>query len=428
MKVAKLYNAFKKSSGVSTDTRDIQDGNMFFALKGEQFNGNQFVSMAFERGARYAVVDEPQGVLNDNCFMVDNVLEMLQEMAQYHRKKFEMPMIAITGSNGKTTTKELMVNILARKFKVHYTKGNLNNHIGLPITLLTINEEHQISVVEMGANHKGEIERLAELADPDYGLITNLGNAHLEGFGGIEGVIKGKTELYRYLKAKNRPVFVDETDSILMQNAREMTKIPYGEKSYRLEMTEEFPTLLLHWNSKKVSTHLAGKYNMQNICAAIAVGRYFNVPEHHISEAIEDYVPQNSRSQVLEKMDNTIILDAYNANPTSVAAALDNLYRYASHRKYKVAALGDMLELGDESEKYHKEVVEMLKEYAFDKVILVGNCFSRVDTPEKFVVFKEVNQAAHWLKEQPVKDAVILIKGSRGLRMEYVFHAIAGTP
>ncbi len=426
MKVGKLYNAFKLSTGVSTDTRAIRKGSMFFALKGERFNGNLFVGQAFENGAQYAVVDEARGVINNNCINVDSSLEMLQKLAQYHRAKYSVPMLAITGSNGKTTTKELIISILNKKFNTHYTRGNLNNHIGLPLTLLDLNEHHHISVVEMGANHQGEIARLAELADPDYGLITNIGKAHLEGFGGIEGVIKGKTELFRCLKAKNRPVFVDEKDPILIQHSQEMVNIPYGAQSLQVEMVSEFPTLSFQWKKNSINTHLAGKYNMQNICAAIAVGNYFNVPEKDICNAVESYIPQNSRSQVVKHKPNTIILDAYNANPTSVAAALDNLYRYPSSHKSKMAALGDMLELGEESDKHHQETVNELKRYDFDRVLLVGSCFSRVKVPEDFHVFNNVEEASQWIEDQPVEDSVILIKGSRGIRMEKVFHAITG--
>ncbi|MFO8054466.1 MAG: UDP-N-acetylmuramoyl-tripeptide--D-alanyl-D-alanine ligase [Bacteroidales bacterium] len=424
MDLSAIYKIFKDSAGICSDTRTIKQDCLFFALKGDNFNGNYFTEEAFEKGAKYAVVDQKEAVINEQCVLVENSLKTLQQLANYHRRRFTIPMIAITGSNGKTTTKEIMVAILQKKYHVHYTAANLNNHIGVPLTLLNLNESHEISVVEMGANHQGEIGQLCQIAEPDYGLITNVGMAHIEGFGSFEGVVKAKSELYDYLQKENRPVFVNEQDRILMAKSNAVSRITYGKIKDKLLVQKEFPTLVIQWNNIPVKTNLTGAYNLDNINAAIAVGNYFRVRKKDMIEAIEQYNPDNSRSQLIQTKNNTIILDAYNANPTSVRAALENLHKYDSGRSEKIVALGDMLEMGTESVKFHEQVVELLKQYHFDQVILVGNTFASLDEAQAFNVFKDSAQAVEFFQSSPPDNALILLKGSRGIRMERLLKAI----
>lgn len=424
MELSAIYRYLKKSKGICTDTRKIEKGSIYVALKGENFNGNDFVQQAFDSGASFAIIDEAQANINENCLLVEDTLKCLQELAQYHRSRFSLPVIGLTGSNGKTTTKELIVKVLKRKFNVHFTIGNLNNHIGVPLTLLELDKNSDISIVEMGANHQGEIELLSELCDPDYGLITNVGKAHLEGFGGVAGVIKGKTELYQHIAKQGRLLFVNEQDPVLLDKSESIPRILYGPQKNNLELIDETPLLKIKWKNHIINTQLTGKYNFQNIQAAIAIGGYFRVSDEDIVAAIEQYSPDNSRSQLLQAGTNQIILDSYNANPSSVKAALDNLMTYKSSHKKKVAILGDMLELGDESDALHAEVVRQLAECGFDKVILVGKDFSFAEKSEQFKVFKDSAEAADFIRANPIQDSVVLIKGSRGIRMERVLTAI----
>ena len=426
MNISQIYRYFLQSTGVCTDTRKIKNGNIFIALKGDNFNGNNFVKYAFESGASFVIVDEKQAVINENCIYVEDGLHTLQKLANYHRNRFTLPVIAITGSNGKTTTKELIISVLKKKFFVHHTEGNFNNHIGVPLTLLNINQKHDISIIEMGANHQKEIESLCVIAEPDYGLITNVGKAHLEGFGGFEGVIKGKTELFKHIKEYGRLLFVNQQDDILMNKSKDIPRMLYGPDKNEISLARESPELHIKWRGELIHTQLPGKYNFQNIQAAIAIGVYFRVEKPLIIQAIEEYNPDNSRSQVIKTSSNTIILDSYNANPTSVVAAIENLKQYQSKHKLKYVVLGDMLELGEHSFAYHKQILETLGENEFDHVLLVGPCFmeSGNSYKTKFHFFEDSLQAAKYIEQHPPEDAVILIKGSRGIKMERILKAL----
>ena len=420
MDLAKIYSIFKRSKGICTDTRKIEKGIVFLALKGNSFNGNRFVSEAFSKGASYAIVDDQDAVIDDRCILVNDALKTLQQLAKFHSNRIHIPLIAMTGSNGKTTTKELLVSILQQKYNVLYTQGNLNNHIGVPLTILRMKPEHELAVIEMGANHQGEIHQLCQIAEPDYGLITNIGNAHLEGFGGREGVIKGKTELYRYIADNGRLLFVNEQDDLLRKYSREIPRVFYGAEKNNIHLISGSPFITFQFNNKEVETQLTGVYNFQNITAAVGVGQYFRIPGHLIIDSVKHYAPDNNRSQLIKSGTNTIILDSYNANPTSVKAALKNLMNYNSSHNSKVVALGDMLELGNESKDFHKEILQILNEYKFDKVILVGPIFSQVAENSKYVTCNNPEEAVKYLKEHPVSDSVLLIKGSRGIQMEKI--------
>ena len=373
-----LYNIYLKNPLVCTDTRKIRSGCLFFALKGENFNGNTFAEQALESGAAYAVVDDFSVVKDSRFLLVDDVLATLQELAKHHRNTWDIPVIALTGSNGKTTTKELIAAVLAKKYRTNATIGNLNNHIGVPLTLLSIQpDENTVAVIEMGANHQQEIAFLCSIAQPTHGLITNIGKAHLEGFGGIEGVKKGKGELYTYLSKKKRVVFVNAQDDTLMEMASK--KHAFGEiVFYRTASSEVDPTLVeetpfvIYENQEKqtIVTHLPGKHNFDNICAALAIGHYFEVPSDDAHRAISDYQPTNNRSQVIEKGSNIITLDAYNANPSSMRAALEHFIRSDASRKMVI--LGDMLELGEEAAAEHLAIGRLVAEGEFAVVILTG--------------------------------------------------------
>lgn len=424
MRISKLYQIFLSSTGVCTDTRKITDGSLFIALKGEHFDGNQFVKQAFNSGAAYALVDNKEAVINENCFLVENSMVALQQLANYHRKRFFFPVIALTGSNGKTTTKELLVAILKQKYNVLYTQGNFNNHIGVPLTLLKLKAEHDIAVIEMGANHQGEIKALCEIAEPDYGLITNIGRAHLEGFGGIQGVIKGKTELYRFIKDSGRLLFVNEQDELLTKHSEGISRVFYGPQKNQLKLSQKTPLLWLQWKQQNIQTQMTGAYNAQNIQAALGIGLYFRVEVDDIIAALESYSPDNSRSQIIHAGTNVIILDAYNANPTSVKVAVENLKAYESKHSSKMIALGDMLELGDESLVFHQQIYDFVKAQDFDKTIFVGQEFKNVVAQHGEHIFDTSSQAAAYLASAPPEDAVVLIKGSRGIRMETLLKAV----
>lgn len=425
MGISRLYQIFLSSTGVCTDTRRITDGSFFIALKGEHFDGNKFVEQAFKSGAAYALVDDENAVINAHCFLVEDTMASLQQLANYHRKRFFVPLIALTGSNGKTTTKELLVAILKRKYNVLYTRGNLNNHIGVPLTLLNLKSEHDIAVIEMGANHQGEIKALCEIAEPDYGLITNIGLAHLQGFGGIQGVINGKTELYRFIKDSGRLLFVNERDELLKKHSQGIPRILYGPEKYQLKLSRKSPLLSFEWKQQHIQTQMTGVYNVDNIQAAVGIGLYFRVDDDDIIAALESYSPDNSRSQILRADSNVIILDAYNANPTSVKVAVENLKAYQSEHAYKMIALGDMLELGEESHILHQEIYNLVKAQHFDKTIFVGPEFKNVARQPDDLTFDNSSQAADFLVSDPPQNAVMLIKGSRGIRMEALLKAIA---
>lgn len=436
MTVEFLYQIFLKHPQVSTDTRAIKKDSIFFALRGENFDGNKFAKEALEKDAAFAVIDDAAVKTDERFILVENTLTALQNLASFHRNKLAIPVIAITGSNGKTTTKELTSAVLSKKFSCYATKGNLNNHIGVPLSLLEMDAKTEIAVIEMGANHVGEIAALCKIANPDFGLITNVGKAHLEGFGGFEGVKKGKGELYDFIAAKNGTIFIngDNYDLLSMaEKAGVKDKVSYGTKQefgcWGL-VKEEFPTLKILWrttfNSKEnaIQTNLTGSYNLENILAAVCIGNYFGVEPGKINAAVEEYVPSNNRSQVVTKGSNTIILDCYNANPTSMTAALVNFSGMMA--KKKIVILGDMLELGNESESLHRTVIEQVGGLSPDEVILIGKEFAAALKKEKidYQNFATTDEAKGYLSKHKFNDAAILVKGSRGSRLEKLFEVL----
>ena len=424
MDITALYTCFKECGKVTTDTRNCPEGSMFIALKGETFNGNAFAKQALEKGCRYAVVDEPQYAEegNPNILLVDNCLEALQGLAREHRRQMGTRIIGITGTNGKTTTKELIATVLQKRYKVLYTQGNLNNHIGVPLTLLNLTKEHELAVVEMGANHPGEIRTLVNIAEPDCGLITNVGKAHLEGFGSFEGVVKTKSELYDYLRnKKNAFVFLDKDNEVLCQASAGLENIGYGMENDGLYVSGKLhacaPFLAFEWKhegvSHDVNTRLIGTYNIKNALVAIAVGCHFEVPAEAICEALNGYIPSNNRSQLTETENNHLIVDAYNANPTSMMAALENFR--LMEVPHKVAVLGDMKELGEGSVEEHRKIVAFLGECGFEKVILVGAEFGKVNT--NFEHYPDVEAVKALFAENKPKGKFMLIKGSNSMKL-----------
>ncbi len=411
MIIHQLYNIYSQHYLVDTDTRKIRKNTIFFALKGNNFNGNTFAKEALNKGASYSVVDEEEHKTHDNIILVDDVLTALQKLATYHRKQLSIPIIGLTGSNGKTTTKELTQKVLSKKFTTTATLGNLNNHIGVPLTLLSMTPKTEIGIVEMGANHPKEIAFLCTIAQPDYGYITNFGKAHLEGFGSLEGVVKAKSELYDYLQNHQKVVFVNPLDKIQLKKTSAIKRVLF-EKSIKLEETNPFVTLRFH--QQKIQSNLIGSYNFNNITAAITIGNYFKVTTKDIVSAIESYIPQNNRSQIIKTAHNTIILDAYNANPSSVSAAIESFSALAS--KNKVLILGDMFELGENSIDEHQLIADLVTAYSFKEVYFVGENFHKINT--KFTVFKTFKNLQNHLKQNPIYNQSILIKGSRGMALE----------
>jgi UDP-N-acetylmuramoyl-tripeptide--D-alanyl-D-alanine ligase len=427
METATLYHYFITYPRVCIDSRNILQDSLFFALKGDQFDGNQFAAAALAQGAAYAIVDDPNVVLSERYLLVADVLTSLQQLASHYRNTFAIPVIGITGSNGKTTTKELVSSVLGTTFKVHYTKGNLNNHIGVPLTLLAMPADTTLAVIEMGANHQGEIAALCQIANPSHGIITNIGKAHLEGFGGIEGVKKGKTELYRFLHERQGVVFVNQDAEYLPALSKSINNcVHYGQVampgSQLITMTGTFPFVTAHYQGKDgqaivVQSQLTGTYNFANIATAIAVGLYFGVADDAIQEAIASYAPDNMRSQIIESGQNRFILDAYNANPTSTKAAVVNFAQYPD--KHKIVILGDMLELGDYSESEHADIVQLCLGLPFEQIILVGSKFALAATGlAKITLFENVASLKKWFNEQDYQGYSFLIKGSRGIRLE----------
>ncbi len=421
MNIEELYDLYLQYPSVQTDTRKLQKGDIFFALKGNNFNGNQFAIEAIESGASYAVIDEAVG--HDRCLIrVDDALTALQQLAKYHREKFSIPFIAVTGSNGKTTTRELVHAVLSSHYIAYATEGNLNNQIGIPLTLLRIKKDGEMAVIEMGANHLKEIESYCAYTLPTHGIITNCGKAHLEGFGGIEGVKKGKGELYDFLKKNNGTAFAfDDYDYLHEMSAGIPEVIWYGTKNGivtgRVKMSEPFLEAEIEGAAfDSVQTKLAGDYNLPNVLCAIAAGKYFHVPDFKIKAAIENYTPSNSRSQLIKMGSNTVILDAYNANPASMRAAIENFARL--HAKNKVLLLGAMMELGDESEKEHEEIVRLINQYEWKDAVFVGRDFKNL--LNNFRYFNSSVEAAEWLKQQHFENTYFLVKGSRSMQMEKV--------
>ncbi len=423
MTIEQLYQVYLKNSSIQTDTRKLKKGDIFFSLSGPNFNGNQFALQALEEGASYAIVDEDVNTWDERIIRVENVLATLQELARHHRECFSIPFIAITGSNGKTTTKELVSAVLASKFTTYTTQGNLNNHIGIPITLLRIKEDAEIAVIEMGANHQKEIAGYCIYTQPAYGLITNCGKAHLEGFGGIEGVRKGKGELFDYLRNHNGTAFVFNDLEYLQLMSEGISKIVSygttgGDVTGKALPGGNFLQVQLT-NAEKpaiIQTQLVGDYNLPNVLCAVAVGNYFGVPLEKITQAIENYAPGNSRSQMVVKGSNHIILDAYNANPSSMQVAIENMVKI--NADIKVLLLGGMLELGEESFHEHQKIIDIIKNYTWDKVVLVGGDYGKIIHP--YIFFNNSVEAGKWFKEQSFENAYFLIKGSRSMQMEKI--------
>ena len=423
MSIEQIYSLFLKNPSIVTDTRKLQKGDIFFALSGPNFNGNLFAKNAIDLGAVYAVVDQEVDSNDDRFIKVNNVLETLQKLAKYHRQQLKIPVIAITGSNGKTTTKELVSTVLATHFKTYTTEGNLNNHIGVPLTLLSIKLDAEIAVIEMGANHLKEIASYCEYTLPDFGLITNCGKAHLEGFGGIEGVRKGKGELFDFLRDNNGTAFVYSDYDYLINMSKDIKSVyAYGTKLGsiigNIVSNDPFLTLTIQdiQELEIVNTQLVGDYNLPNVLCAIAIGKFFKVPFAKIKCAIENYVPSNSRSQLILKESNSIILDAYNANPTSMKAAINN---FASlNAANKVLLIGGMMELGDTSKQEHQDLVDFINKFTWDQVVLVGGDFAFVN--HQFIFFNDSLEAKHWFTSKSFSNRHILIKGSRSMKMERV--------
>lgn len=427
--IEKLYQIYLNSSQViCTDTRKTEKNALFFALKGPNFNANEFAKKAIDSGCYAAIVDEEKYVTDSRIILVEDVLSALQQLASYHRNMFNIPVLAITGSNAKTTNKELINQVISRKYVTLATTGNLNNHIGVPLTLLRLRKEHEFAIIEMGANHQGEINDLCNIARPNYGLITNIGKAHLEGFGGIEGVKKGKGELYAFLKSVNGKVFINGDDVVLNDMAQTNDKITYGTtkiydvigKDCTVGDTVSFKYTTrygnMDWKNKTpIHTRIVGNYNFVNCLGAVCVGNYFKLDDEQIREALESYLPSMNRSQLLKTEKNVIILDAYNANPNSMKAAVENFKNYQAEKK--MLLLGDMFELGQYSSEEHQNVIELLKENKFTDVVLVGHEFYKLpDTTYK--KFETTEACKDYLSKIKVSGHAILIKGSRGMRME----------
>ena len=418
----RIYQYYSKKNIISTDSRKIDEGCVFVALKGERFDGNDFAyQVATEGKAACVIADRKDLPAHERLFIVENSLTTLQHLARLHRERCNIPIIGITGTNGKTTTKELVATTLSKKYNIIYTQGNFNNHLGVPLTLLRIKPETELAVVEMGANHPGEIAQLCEIAQPDYGIITNIGKAHIEGFGSFDGVIKTKNELYQYLRTKGESlktkVFVNGNNELLMKLSDGMDRIVYKTTDNRQRTTDHTsPFLEIDWNNNNIKTHLVGDYNYENVMAAIAVGTYFGVEENLIIEALENYVPSNNRSQFIRSEKNEIVMDAYNANPSSMHHSITNFKNIADDNTLLI--LGDMKELGCESENEHRHIIDLLKELNFDNVILVGEEFKKVSHGTDYMNFNNVEELIDHINQNGIVGKRILIKGSNSTHLE----------
>ena len=423
MEIQKLYTYYLSSGLVSTDTRKIDPGSIFFALKGDKFNANEFAAQALEKGASYVVIDENKHRIDDRCILVEDVLTTLQDLARYHRSQLKIPVIGLTGSNGKTTSKELVNAVLNTKFRTYATRGNLNNHIGVPLTLLAIDSSYEMAVVEMGANHVGEIALLCSIANPTHGFITNIGKAHIGTFGGYENIIRAKSELYQHLITHKGTVFINSQNEVLANMAKRFQApvfYPQSGDYYHCELIGADPYVKVKAeNGEEVAANLVGTYNFENIAASLCIGKYFGVNAGLANEAIRNYIPGNMRSQLVKKGGNTIILDAYNANPSSMKAAIENVASMKADRK--VLILGDMFELEDEADEEHRNIGRLLKIYAFDKVILCGKLMrSAKDESPPAMLFETKSLLAEELKSHPIRDSVVLVKASRGIGLETI--------
>ncbi|MBS1779455.1 MAG: UDP-N-acetylmuramoyl-tripeptide--D-alanyl-D-alanine ligase [Bacteroidetes bacterium] len=425
MEIPSLYELYKQHPSVQTDTRKLKAGDLYFALKGPNFNGNIFALQALDAGAAYAIVDERQYAVNDKCILVEDVLTTLQQLALYHRQQFSIPFIAITGSNGKTTTKELVTAVLRKKYITYATEGNLNNHIGVPLTLLKIRRDAQMAVIEMGANHQKEIEGYCKIALPTHAIITNVGKAHIEGFGGVEGIRKGKGELYDFIRETKGTIFRNADLEYLAEMSQGIaTQVTYGTTDATYtgvpQMDDVFINVSLSEDKTVIHSNLVGDYNFPNLMVAIAVGKYFDVPLTDIKAAIEEYNPDNSRSQWLQQGSNRVILDAYNANPSSMRAAIINFAN--AKLDNKMLWIGAMKEMGSEEHTEHMELVQLAGQYHWSLVILVGKEFNGIT--HNYLHFETSAQAADYIRQHPPANAAILIKGSRGSKMELMAEAL----
>jgi UDP-N-acetylmuramoyl-tripeptide--D-alanyl-D-alanine ligase len=423
MEIENIYQKYLESGKVSTDTRQIAPGSMFFALKGDKFNANEFALQALEKGASYAVVDEIKHATDSRCILVDDVLTVLQKLAQHHRHQLSIPFIGLTGSNGKTTSKELLNAVLSRKYKTLATKGNLNNHIGVPLTILSIDRSIEIAVIEMGANHLGEIAMLCEIANPTHGFITNIGRAHIGMFGGVENIVRAKSELYQHLINTKGIVFINSQNHILSNMAKRFDNplfYPGNGDYYHADLLGADPYVKVKAeNGDEIQTNLIGAYNFENIAVALCIGKFFNVDPKEANAAVAEYSPGNMRSQVVAKGTNTIILDAYNANPSSMQAAIENLAGMKADKK--VVILGDMFELGDDAEKEHRFLGKLIQEKKFSEVLLCGNLVT--STKEEVPIAKQFikkDDLIAALKKDPINNATILVKASRGIGLESI--------
>ncbi len=416
-----IYQKYIQSTGVSIDTRSINEGELFFCLKGDRFNGNKFASQALKAGAKYVVLDDAEYYIeNTAMILVEDSLKTLQDLSAYHRKQLNIPVIGITGTNGKTTTKELIHAVLSSHYNTLSTNGNFNNHIGVPLTLLRINEEHEIAVIEMGANHLGEIAELCNMVQPNFGIITNIGHAHLEGFGSFSNIIKTKIALYHAVKQSAGLVFVNQSDQLLLNESKSLRKVSYGisqDADCNVQLISKTLSLQMLWGKRKIKTKLFGHYNLYNAAAAIAIGQYFKVVDNDIVDSLEAYQPSNNRSQIEEGENNELILDAYNANPDSMKGAL-NFFNCVDYNR-KAVVLGDMLELGDFEEKEHRKILELLEKKNFNFVMLVGPIFYNFkDEFRQFYFQKDSMSTEKYFVSNPLEDYKILLKASRGIKLE----------
>ncbi len=427
MNIESIHSLFLKCSSVSIDTRKIESNSFFVAIKGDRFDANTFANEALEKGASYVIIDNANYYIDERTIVVEDSLKTLQELAKFHRNYLKLPIIALTGSNGKTTTKELINAVLSKKYNTKATVGNLNNHIGVPLTLLSFTPQTEIGIVEMGANHQKEIEFLCEIAQPDYGYITNFGKAHLEGFGGVEGVIKGKSEMYTFLLRNNKTVFVNLDDPIQVEKTNTMKVYSFGvanaNSNVNIINVKANPFVEVSFLDKKVHTNLIGLYNSNNINAAIAIGKYFGVANEDIKQALEEYVPENNRSQLIHRKTNEIILDAYNANPSSMAVAISNFIQL--ERENKTVILGDMFELGLDSISEHRIVIESLINHKDIQCFFVGKDFyhTKIES-EHFHFYETFDDFSNDFKHHQYQDKIILIKGSRGMALERTLELI----
>ena len=414
MQISSLYKIYQDNPIICTDTRKIQKGSLFFALKGENFNGNIFASKAIKDGCNFAIIDDKEFYINNKYILVKNVLKTLQALARYHRQQLSIDIIGITGTNGKTTSKELIYSVLKSKLNCYSTKGNLNNHIGVPLSILEITEKHDIAIIEMGANHKKEIEFLCKISKPTYGIITNIGSAHLEGFKTIQTIIDTKNELFNFIKTNNGLLFVNKDDELLMRLSKNIKKVYYGISSpLNISRISNTPFINVKWEKKMIKSNLIGEYQFYNISLAICIGKYFNIDKNDIQCAIEAYTPRNNRSEIRHTKSNVIILDAYNANPSSMTAMLNSFAK--QNYEDKLCILGDMLEMGDSANQEHAKIIAICKKLKLD-TLFVGEAFCKL-TPNSF---KRLTDLKSFIKQNPIKNKTILLKGSRKIKLEEI--------